>query len=161
MTDMERKYQGLVVQGWVGMLVLLLTMFITDLVEFSMRGEYQDLSALLSKDPGITGLWILSALICLNVIAQMSIRSVHRRGCRWRVLWFTVGYAAFFMFHQAAHLLQGDGLDIHFMLDTTHHIVGLWAAWAAYKWARLANAAPNNQMNSGANSAGAPFAPGI
>lgn len=75
MTDMERKYQGLVAQGWTGMLVLLLTMFITDLVEFSMRGEYMDLSALLSKDPGITGLWVFSALICLNVIAQMSIRS--------------------------------------------------------------------------------------
>lgn len=137
MTDVESKYQGLVVQGWMGMLVLLLTMFITDPVEYSLRGEYQALSTLLAKDPGVIGLWVLSALICFNVIAQMAIRAVHRRGCRWRVFWFTVGYSAFFMIHQAVHLFQGDGLDIHFMLDSTHHIVGLWAAWAAYKWARF------------------------
>lgn len=83
MTDVESKYQGLVVQGWMGMLVLLLAMFIADLVEYSMRGEYQTLSTLLAKDPGMIGLWVLSALVCFNVIAQMAICAVHRRGCRW------------------------------------------------------------------------------
>lgn len=146
MSHMEKKYQGMVVQGWVGMLALLLTMFITDLVEFSMRGEYQGLAELLSNDPGITGLWVLSALICLNVIAQMSIRAVYRRGCRWRVFWFTSAYTAFFMIHQAVHLFKGDGLDIHFMLDSTHHIIGIWASWAAYKWAQLSDVVPSKPL---------------
>lgn len=152
MNENEIKF---VVQGWSVMLALLLTMFITDLIEFSMRGEYQELSALLLKDPGMDGLWLLSALICLNVIAQMFIRSVHLRGCRWRVFWFTAGYVVFFVIHQAAHPLKGDGFDIHFLLETTHHIVGIWAAWTAYKWARRAGVAPNNQINSATNSAAA------
>lgn len=147
MKNIESKYQGIVVQGWMGMLVLLLTMFITDLVEFSMRGEYQELSALLSTDPGAGGLWVLSILICFNVIAQMSIRSVHRSGCRWRVFWFTVGYVAFFVIHQVVHLLNGDGFDIHFILDTTHHVIGVWSAWAAYKWAKYADATPHKRIN--------------
>jgi hypothetical protein len=132
----------LVVQGWSGMLMLLLTMFITDLVEFSMRGEYRELSALLTVDPGALGLWILSGLICFNVIAQMAIRAVHRRGCRWRVFGVTVAYVAFFVAHQLVHLAKGDGFDIHFILDITHHLVGLWACWAAWRWARLAQEEP-------------------
>jgi len=56
MNDIERKYQGLIVQGWIGMLFLLITMFITDLVEFAMRDDYDEMSTLLSADPGIAGL---------------------------------------------------------------------------------------------------------
>lgn len=134
----QRDYQALTVQGWSAMLLLLLAMFITDLVEFSMRGAYQALSAQLSNDPGAVGLWLLSILICLNVVAQMAIRSLHHYRCRWRVFWFTAAYAAFFMGHQLVHLFGGEGLDIHFVLHVTHHVVGIWAAWAAYRWAQAA-----------------------
>lgn len=153
MTERERAYQGLVAQGWAGMLLLLLTMFITDLVEFSMRGEYRELSALLSQDPGASGLWVLTVLICLNVTGQMAIRSVHRHGCRWRVFWCTVTYAGFFVAHQAVHLWKGDGFDLHFLLDLTHHIVGGWAAWAAYMWARLQEPNPGIGRSGAVQSA--------
>lgn len=134
----RHDYQALTAQGWSAMLLLLLAMFITDLVEFSMRGAYQALSAQLRDDPGAVGLWLLSVLICLNVIAQMAIRSVHHDRCRWRVFWFTAAYAVFFMGHQLVHLFAGEGLDIHFVLNVTHHLIGIWAAWAAYRWARAA-----------------------
>jgi len=139
MSERERFYQGLVVQGWSGMLVLLLAMFITDLVEYAMRGEYRELSHLLAADPGVAGLWVLTALICLNVVAQMAVRAVHRRGCRRRVFGFTLAYVLFFAIHQAVHLAGGDGFDLHFLLDLAHHVVGLWACWAAWRWVRLAD----------------------
>jgi hypothetical protein len=50
------------------MLAVLLTMFIVDLVRFSMLGQYAELSKSLAADPGSTGLWILVCFICLNVL---------------------------------------------------------------------------------------------
>ncbi len=138
MSELEKKYQALVAQGWSGMLFLLLTMFITDLVELSLPGDFKALSMRLSLDPGMVGLWVLAGIICLNVVGQMAIRAVYKRSCRWWVFGVTVAYVAFFLLHQIVHLLNGEGFDIHFILDTTHHVVGFWAIWAAYRWARLA-----------------------
>lgn len=141
MNDFFGKYQSLVVQGWVGMLFLLLTMFITDLVELGMQGDYAATSVFLLKDPGVAGLWFLAGLICLNVIAQMGIRAVSEKRCRWWVFGVTVGYGCFFLAHQVMHLAAGEGLDIHFLLDTTHNVIAAWASWAAYQWASLKNSA--------------------
>lgn len=137
MSQLEKKYQGIVVQGWVGMLFLLLTMFITDIIELAMRGDYTETSNFLSKDPGAAGLWFLSFLICANVLAQMSIRAISANKCRWWVFGITIGYGLFFFLHQAVHLLNGEGFDIHFVIDITHNILAIWASWAAYKWSKM------------------------
>ncbi len=139
MNDEERKYQSIVVQGWIGMLFLLLTMFITDIVELGMQGDYANTSDFLLRDPGVTGLWVLSFLICFNVLAQISIRSISKHKCRWWVFGITVGYTAFFLAHQVMHLLSGEGFDIHFILDSTHDVIGAWASLAAYRWARVSS----------------------
>ena len=155
MNEIERKYQGMIVQGWIGMLFLLITMFITDLVEFAIRGGYEEMSALLTADPGISGLWFLACLICLNVLAQMSIRALHKKTCRWLVFFVTLSYTLFFVAHQVVHLINGEGFDIHFIIDITHHIIGFWACWAAYKWVTLASS-PNQQLNEDAATNAAP-----
>jgi hypothetical protein len=135
MEDAQRKYEDVVVQGWVGMLFLLLLMFITDLIEQAINGSFQNMAAFLAKDPGITGLWVLTGLICTNVLVQISVRSFHGKACRKIIFILTIGYAVFFLLHQIIHLINGEGFDIHFMIDITHNILGAWASWAAYQLA--------------------------
>lgn len=65
---MESRFRAITAQSWSGMLAVLLTMFIVDLVRFSMLGQYAELSKSLAADPGSTGLWILVCFICLNVL---------------------------------------------------------------------------------------------
>ena len=132
----HNKYQNLLAQGWNGMLFLLLTMFITDIVELTIQGNFQHASDFMAKDPGTRGLWLLACLICFNVLVQMTVRSVNSTACRRFIFWATTLYTLFFAGHQVRHLLAGEGWDIHFVLDTTHNIVGAWASWAAYKWAQ-------------------------
>ncbi len=137
MQAIEIKYQNIVVQGWVAMLLLLLTMFITDIIELAITGDYNRTSEFLLKDPGINGLWFLSCLICINVLVQMMVRSISRKKCRWLIFTLTACYGLFFLGHQIFHLINGEGYDIHFVLDTTHDIVAVWALWASYKWATI------------------------
>ncbi len=145
--NQQRKHQGILLQGWVGMLFILITMLITDVLEYSMRGEYEDLSLLLRNDPGMVGLWFLSAMICFNVIAQMLIRTISKKACVWRAFWITLVYSLFFVVHQVVHVVNGEGFDIHTILGVTHHILGFWATWAAYKWAvSISGKAPHNQL---------------
>jgi hypothetical protein len=134
MKNLENKYQNIVVQGWVAMLFLLLTMFITDIVELAMKGDYTSTSAFLSKDPGMDGLWFLAFLICFNVLVQMAIRTISCLKFRWLTLALTISYGLFFLAHQVIHLLNGEGYDIHFVIDVTHHIIAIWATCGAYKW---------------------------
>lgn len=137
MQQRAKTYRDLIAQGWAGMLFLLLTMLIADIVELAMQGDYGGTSAQLLKDPGIAGLWFLSALICLNVLVQMAVRATpHNKYHVWIFL-LTASYGLFFLAHQIVHLLSGEGFDIHFVLDITHHILAGWASWAAFKWSRL------------------------
>ncbi len=135
MNDTQRKYQDILVQGWTGMLFLLLLMFITDIIEQSIDGSFQNMSAFLAKDPGITGLWFLAGLICVNVLVQMCVRTFQGKLCRKMIFILTIVYTLFFLLHQVFHLISGEGFDIHFMIDITHHILGTWACWAAYQLA--------------------------
>lgn len=140
------KYQGILLQGWVGMLFVLITMLITDVLEYSIRGEYEELSSLLAKDPGMNGLWFLSGMICFNVIAQMLIKTIYKKSCVWRAFWITLAYTLFFIFHQMVHVVNGEGFGIHTILGITHHVLGMWATWAAYQWARSIGSENSNNI---------------
>ncbi len=146
MTEKQRKYQNLVLQGWVGMLFLLLTMFITDIVQVSIQSDFEGLSNFLAADPGIKGLWFLAFLICINVLTQMSIRAINKSKCIWSVACLTALYTLFFFGHQVEHLLSAQSIDVHFIINITHHILGVWATVCAYKWA----VSMSNNMNHGA-----------
>jgi hypothetical protein len=143
MNHEESKYQSILLQGWVGMLFLLLTMFITDIVEQAIKGSFESFSAFMAKDPGFVGLWFLACLICANVLAQMAIRVIHKKQCRWIAFYTTLIYTLFFLTHQVVHLIAGEGFDIHFIIDITHNILGFWASWAAFKWATYAEYLPS------------------
>lgn len=146
-----QKYPGILLQGWVGMLFILITMLITDVLEYSMRGEYEELSSLPAHDPGIVGLWFLSGMICFNVIAQMLIKTIHKKACVWRAFWISLAYTLFFVIHQIVHTIDGSGFDIHSILGMTHHILGFWATWAAYKWAKsIDSAGPHKSLMASA-----------
>ena len=78
----HNKYQNLLAHGWSGMLFLLLTMFITDIVELTIQGNFQHASDLMARDPGARGLWFLACLICFNALVQMAVRSVNSTAYR-------------------------------------------------------------------------------
>lgn len=139
MKNLNTKYQNVIVQGWVGMLFLLLTMFITDIVELAMQGNYATTSEFLAKDPGIDGLWFLAFLICFNVLIQMAIRSLSCIKFKWFIFIATIAYGLFFLAHQIIHLFNGEGYDIHFIIDLTHHAIAIWASWAAHRWLKESN----------------------
>lgn len=140
MQQSAKTYRDLVAQGWAGMLFLLLTMLIADIIELAMQGDYGRTTVHLLTDPGIVGLWFLSCLICVNVLAQMAIRATPENKYRTWILILTAAYGVFFLAHQIVHLQSGEGFDIHFILDITHHTLAAWASWAAFKWSRLPTA---------------------
>lgn len=137
------SYRALLLQGWVGMLFLLLSMLLTELIDVAIGGDFTALASHLARDPGAAGLAVLTGMICFNVIAQMLIRTIHRRACVMRALWITLAYTLFFAIHHGAHLLGGEGIRFNTLLDVTHHAVGLWAAWAAYRWAKSLDTDPS------------------
>ena len=125
------RLRHIVVQGWAGMLSLLLLMMLTDLMEFGMKGDFSPLS----KDPGTGGLWFIAVVICINVLVQISVRSFDGKYFRWAIFGATTLYTLVFIGHQTTHLMLGEGFDIHAVLDITHHILGIWASAAAFRWA--------------------------
>ncbi len=75
MDIVNEKIRRVIVQGWLGMLLLLFLMIITDIVEFGMRGDFSPLN----KDPGTAGLWFIVVLTCVNVLTQMFIQVTEER----------------------------------------------------------------------------------
>jgi hypothetical protein len=124
--------RNIISKGWSGMLFLLFFMMLSDLVNCGMNNDF----SLLTKDPGISGLWFIAIMTMVNVCVQIAIQTFDNRIFRWVVFGLTVVYTLLFVAHQAIHIAAGEGIDIHFFLDLTHHILGVWAAVFAYKWAK-------------------------
>jgi hypothetical protein len=136
----ESRYRAITAQAWAGMLAVLLAMLIADVDRLAIQGSYEHLAESLGDDPGSTGLWILVALICLNALVQVAVRTFAGRGFRRAVFWTSVAYTAFFVLHQAAHVWAGERFSLHTLLDLTHHALGLWACWASSRWLKLTQA---------------------
>ena len=131
--EIDARRRATIAQSYVAMLLLLQMMFVTDLVELGMKGDFSPLL----RDPGTTGLWVMVGVACLNVLGQLSARFVQGRA-RWALFALTLAYTLFFVGHQAEHLVAGDGVDMHFLLDLAHHGAGLIGTLSAYRLARQA-----------------------
>ena len=53
MNSIADRLRNIIVQGWAGMLYLLLLMSLTDLNELGMKGDFSALNI----DPGVGGIW--------------------------------------------------------------------------------------------------------
>lgn len=136
--DAAARYRAITAQSWSGMLVVLLAMLIADMDRLAIQGSYGELSQSLAADPGLTGLWVLVSLMCLNSLVQVSVHTFDAPLFRRAVFWTSVAYTAFFVLHQATHIIAGERFSLHTILDLTHHVLGLWACWASSRWASLA-----------------------
>lgn len=139
-TGAVAEYKSMVVQAWSGMLALLLMMFISDLLRLFMLADFETMAQALAVDPGGTGLAVLTAMACFNVLLQMVLRTFDSPALPKFVFWASVAYTGFFMLHQVAHLAGGEDMGVHSLLDFTHHALGVWACWAARRWASPASA---------------------
>jgi len=130
MAASQDPLRNIIVQGWMGMLSLLLLMMLTDLTELGMKGDFSPLR----RDPGIGGLWFIVVMVSVNVLVQISVRTFEGSVFRRLVFGATALYTLIFVGHQVTHLLAGEGFDVHTVLDVVHHTLGVWAAFAAYRW---------------------------
>lgn len=145
------RFQAITAQAWAGMLAILLMMFLVDLERFAMLGHYKELSESLAHDPGKIGLLVLVCLVCLNVLMQVAIRTFSAKWFRIATVWLTAAYAAFFVLHQVVHLAGGESLGIHTPLDLTHHVLGVWGAWSAWRWSQETVPAKHSTRNPNAS----------
>jgi hypothetical protein len=130
------RYRAITAQAWAGMLALLLMMFIADLLRFSMQGEYREMAEALAVDPGPSGLRVLVVMVCFNTLLQLAVHTFDAPLFRKAVFWAGVLYTVFFLLHQVVHLIGGEALGVHTVLDLTHHVLGTWACWASWRWSR-------------------------
>lgn len=140
-TDEASRYSSIVAQAWSGMLALLLLMFISDVLRLFMLADFDAMAQALAVDPGDTGLAVLTAMACFNVLVQMALRTLDSPALRQFVFWASVAYTGFFLLHQVVHLAGGEEMGVHSLLDFTHHALGVWACWAARRWAQAAGRA--------------------
>lgn len=128
------NYPSLISHTWLGMLALLITMLMVDVLSHAMRGDYKELSEALAKDPGPTGLRVLVCMICFNALIQALVHTSSAGPFRLTILVLSVLYTAFFVAHQIVHLFGGEKPGLHSILDLTHHALGFLAIWAAWQW---------------------------
>ena len=129
----EENIRNIIVQGYVGMLFLLIMMTVSDL---TLAGLSQNFD-LLQNDPGTVGLWMAAVLLCINVLIQIAIRTFDGRKFRQSIYVASIIYMLLFIAHQLFHFAVGDGVTIDLIYDTTHHILSIWVIIYAYKWAKL------------------------
>ena len=67
----EKNLKSIIVQGYVGMLFLLIMMTVSDLTVAGLSQNFD----LLQNDPGTAGLWMTAVVLCLNVLIQIVIRT--------------------------------------------------------------------------------------
>ena len=129
----KENIRGVIVQGYVGMLFLLIIMTVSDL---TVAGLSKNLD-MLQNDPGIVGLWMTAVLLSVNVLVQIAIRTFDGKKFRQSIYAASIIYMLLFVAHQIFHFATGDGVTIDLMYDITHHIIGIWVIIYARKWAKL------------------------
>ncbi|MBS3099195.1 hypothetical protein J4462_03205 [Candidatus Pacearchaeota archaeon] len=129
----KENIRSVIVQGYVGMLFLLIIMTLSDL---TVAGLSKNLD-LLQNDPGIIGLWMTAVLLSINVLIQIAIRTFDSKKFRQSIYVISIIYMLLFVAHQIFHFVAGDGVTIDLIYDTTHHIIGVWVIIYAHKWAKL------------------------
>ena len=129
----KENIRSIIVQGYVGMLFLLIMMTVSDL---TVAGLSQNLN-LLQNDPGAVGLWMTAVLLSINIIIQIAVRTFDGKKFRQSIYLVSIIYMLLFVAHQIFHFAAGDGVTIDLMYDTTHHIIGVWVIIYARKWAKL------------------------
>src|SRR3989344_7282247 len=95
----EEKIRSIVVQGYVGMLFLLVMMTVSDL---TLAGLSQNFN-LLQNDPGTVGLWMTAVLLCINVLIQIAIRTFDGKQFRQSIYVASIIYMLLFVAHQIFH----------------------------------------------------------
>ena len=125
--------KNVIVQGYVGMLFLLIMMTISDLTVAGLSQNFD----LLQNDPGTVGLWMTAVLLCINVLIQIAIRTFNGKKFRQSIYVVSIIYMLLFVGHQIFHFAAGDGITIDLMYNITHHIIGIWVIIYARKWAKL------------------------
>lgn len=128
----NQKVRSIISTAWLGMALLSIMMQITDLLE---AGLGQDFS--FTEHLGMSGIWSISILLCINLVVQVSVQTFEGKGFRWGIFIVTIVYTLNMIVHQVTHIMGGDRFDIHFVFDTLHHVLGIWAIIYAYKWARM------------------------
>lgn len=120
--------------AWSGMMAVLIIMLLLDPIQHAMSGRYAELSAALKHDPGELGLNILIGMLCFNVLTQVGIQLFSNYAWRTFVLIASITYGLFFLIHQVVHVLGGEDLGLHTLLDLTHHLLALASVLAAWNW---------------------------
>ena len=128
-----KKLKSIIVQGYVGMLFLLIMMTVSDLTIAGLSQNFD----LLQNDPGTAGLWMTAVILCINVLIQIAIRTFDGKKFRQGIYVVSIIYVLLFVAHQIFHFAAGDGVTIDLMYDITHHILGVWVIVYARKWAKL------------------------
>lgn len=125
--------------AWAGMLAILLAMLLIDPLQHAMAGQYEVLTRTLQHDPGTLGLRVLIGMLCANTLIQVGIQMFGGHAWRNFVLVITVLYGLFFLIHQVVHVMSGEALGLHTMLDVTHHLLAASAVVAAYQWRKASD----------------------
>ena len=126
------NYKGIISASWLGMALLLMMMQITDLIEAGMNSDFSDFNSHLR----MSGLWLISVMIIINIIVQVSIFIFDNKAFYWGVFSVSIIYTVFMIYHQISHLVGGDKFDIHFTFDILHHTLGICAIYFSYKLAK-------------------------
>lgn len=129
----KEDIRNIIVQGYVGMLFLLIIMTVSDLTIAGLSQNFD----ILQNDPGIIGLWMTAVFLSINVLIQISIRTFNGKKFRQSIYIISIIYMLLFVAHQIFHFANGDGITINLMYDITHHILGIWVIIYARKWAKL------------------------
>lgn len=117
-----------------GMIVLLIMMFLSDYVRLGGEGDFSSLK----EDPGMSGIWILAVLVCLNLFAQVSVQATNVKSVKMLLIGFIGLYGLFFLSHQLIHYKsEGFSFDVHVLLDASHHLLAFIALWHGFKWIKI------------------------
>jgi hypothetical protein len=128
------RLRGVLKTSLSGMLILLIMMFLSDYVRLGIGGDFSSLK----EDPGIGGLWLLTVLVCLNLLAQLAVQLTESKAVKIAVTVFVGCYGLFFLSHQLIHYRSGGfAADVHLLLDCTHHVLAGFGLWAGIRWVKL------------------------
>ena len=131
---LDSKYRRVISSCLSGMVILLIMMFLSDYVRLGIEGDFSSLKI----DPGMSGMWILAVLVCLNLFAQVWIQATNVKSVKMVLIGFVGVYGLFFLGHQLIHY-NSDGFrfDVHVLLDTSHHLLSGVAIWHGIKWIKI------------------------
>jgi hypothetical protein len=135
MSKTYKPIEATVAQGWILMFLIFVCITIIEFLNASINANL----SIYTSEEGAAAMKVMVVLMLLHAFVPMLVVTYDVRWFRWFVAVLTFLFGLLMMGHEIMHIFvaKSRGFGVFDLLDFSHHVLAIWVAILAVRWARV------------------------